>query len=233
MNVKPIAYIHSPYGEKFAVPRQPNLVQQLTSTVRLIGEANCSDAVRGLTDFSHLWLIFQFHLIPLGKWHPLVRPPRMGGNQKVGVFASRSSFRPNNIGLSVVELLDITFEQNQVTLVIQGGDFVDGTPVIDIKPYIPYSDCIPHATEAYASRPIVAAKPITFDPACDSQLNKITTLIPEFKSVVSQVLQQDPRPGYRRGSVEEKTYGVTLYNYNIRFRFEQECIKVTAIAPAD
>jgi tRNA-Thr(GGU) m(6)t(6)A37 methyltransferase TsaA len=147
-SLSPIGTIHSCYGEKFGIPRQPGLVKSATATLELLPPYNSPDALRGLDGFSHLWVIFLFHQSTRNQWKATVRPPRLGGNERVGVFASRSNFRPNPIGLSVVELL--TVEGTQLHL--GGGDFLDGTPVLDIKPYLPYADCIPSATGAFATR---------------------------------------------------------------------------------
>ena len=144
INLKPICAIgivRSPYREKFAIPRQPGLIPEAISELHLTEPFNTPDAVRGLESFSHLWVLFEFHQNNSHDWSPLVRPPRLGGNKKLGVFATRSSFRPNNIGLSAVRIKSISTQSQRVVIEVFGGDFVDGTPILDIKPYIPYSDC--------------------------------------------------------------------------------------------
>ncbi|MCG6507892.1 tRNA (N6-threonylcarbamoyladenosine(37)-N6)-methyltransferase TrmO, partial [Vibrio parahaemolyticus] len=138
--IEPIAVIESPYKEKFAVPRQPRLVPSATARVKLLGESNCPEAVRGIEQFSHLWLLFLFDQNLQAGWKPTVRPPRLGGNERIGVLASRSTFRPNGIGMSAVELRGVRKQGDQIYLDLGSVDLVDGTPIIDIKPYIPYSD---------------------------------------------------------------------------------------------
>lgn len=145
-----IGHIISPYKEKFAVPRQPGLVQDGVGQLILHTPYNHPDAVRGLEQFSHLWLLFIFHQTAQQGWHPLVRPPRLGGNSKLGVFATRSTFRPNAIGMSLVELKDIIIEKQSVILQLGSLDLIDGTPIIDIKPYLPYAESIADATAGFA-----------------------------------------------------------------------------------
>ena len=140
LTLQPIAVVHSPYDEKFSVPRQPNLVAQGKGFIRLLPPFNSPDSVRGLEAFSHLWLIFQFHQIPERGWHATVRPPRLGGNQRIGVFASRATHRPNPIGLSKVKLERIEIANGEVYLHLGSIDLVNGTPILDIKPYIAYAD---------------------------------------------------------------------------------------------
>ena len=145
LTLHPIAVIHTPYKEKFSVPRQPDLVQDGIGIVELLPPYNSPEAVRGLEQFSHLWLIFQFDKVPHGKWQSTVRPPRLGGNQRVGVFASRATHRPNPLGLSKVELRQVECIHGRVFLHLGSVDLVDGTPIFDIKPYIAYADSEPEA----------------------------------------------------------------------------------------
>src|SRR5690554_2357523 len=139
-----IGYIESPYRQKFAIPRQPGLVKSARGAIRLENEFAHPDCTRGLEEFSHLWVQFIFHETQAQGWKPLVRPPRLGGNEKRGVFATRSTFRPNAIGLSVVELVEVQLSPKP-KLIVRGLDLLDGTPIIDIKPYLPYADAIPNA----------------------------------------------------------------------------------------
>ena len=150
LTLSPIAIIHTPYKEKFSVPRQPNLVEDGVGIVELLPPYNSPEAVRGLEQFSHLWLIFQFDQIQQGKWQPTVRPPRLGGNQRVGVFASRATHRPNPLGLSKVELRQVECINGNVFLHLGAVDLVDGTPIFDIKPYIAYADSEPNAQSSFA-----------------------------------------------------------------------------------
>ena len=148
--MNPIGYISSPYKEKFAVPRQPGLVQDGGGQLILHTPYNHPDAVRGLEQFSHLWLLFVFHQTAQQGWHPLVRPPRLGGNAKIGVFATRSTFRPNPIGMSLVELKKVNAENQSVILELGSLDLVDGTPILDIKPYLPFAESRPNAIAGFA-----------------------------------------------------------------------------------
>lgn len=145
-----IGVIRSPYKEKFAVPRQPGLVINGGGELHLVAPYNQADAVRGLEAFSHLWVVFVFHQTMEGGWRPTVRPPRLGGNARMGVFATRSTFRPNPIGMSLVELKGIRCQKDQVILELGSLDLVDGTPVIDIKPYLPFAEALPDARASYA-----------------------------------------------------------------------------------
>lgn len=150
LTLTPVAIIHTPYKEKFSVPRQPNLVQDGVGVVELLPPYNLPETVRGLEQFSHIWLIFQFDKIPTGKWQPTVRPPRLGGNQRIGVFASRATHRPNPLGLSKVELKRIECRNGKVLLHLGSVDLVDGTPIFDIKPYIAYADNEANAQSGFA-----------------------------------------------------------------------------------
>lgn len=227
--VQAIGVIQSPYKEKFAIPRQPNLVTTIESEIYLCGAMNSIDSVRALDEFSHLWVMFYFHQTAARSWQPLVRPPRLGGNKKVGVLASRSTHRPNPIGLSLVECLSIREQAGQVSIKIKGGDFVDGTPVIDIKPYLPYADTADNASVGYAPQPSGLEKTVSFSPQSETVIAKLSTSLPNLKRSIEEVLLQDPRPGYRRGQNEDRLYGVKLYDFNIKFKFTEQCIWVAAI----
>lgn len=217
INFHPIATLHSPYKEKFGVPRQPNIVSQGKGEIHFLPQFNNPDCVRGLEQFSHLWLIFIFSQTAKQGWHNMVRPPRLGGNQKVGVFASRSTFRPNPIGLSAVELHDIVIKNGQVILKLGSVDIVDQTPIIDIKPYIPYSDSYPSADGGYANVRPNTQLSVNFTPLADAQL----TLLPEVKELITQVVAQDPRPAYKKNSDKHKIFGIKLHHLNINFSVEQ------------
>nr|WP_055438102.1 tRNA (N6-threonylcarbamoyladenosine(37)-N6)-methyltransferase TrmO [Pseudidiomarina woesei] len=218
ITMRPIGVIHSPYAQKFAVPRQPGLVRAARATIELQGAAAHSDSVRGLEQFSHLWVMFVFHQTQAQGWKPLVRPPRLGGNKKLGVFATRSTFRPNPIGLSVVELEAVRIDGEQVFIDVIGGDWVNQTPVLDIKPYIPYADAINNAQGGFAqSSP--ATLPTVFSAEATVQIEALTTKYPQLRLLIEQVLAQDPRPAYQNTSHDlDKTYGMTLYDVNIRWQ---------------
>ncbi|WP_341658820.1 tRNA (N6-threonylcarbamoyladenosine(37)-N6)-methyltransferase TrmO [Vibrio sp.] len=226
-SVEPIGFIESPYKEKFAVPRQPRLVTEARSRVRLINAANTPEAVRELDQFSHLWLLFLFDQNLEAGWKPTVRPPRLGGNQRVGVFASRSTYRPNGIGMSAVEMKGIDQVGEQVYLDLGNVDLVDGTPIIDIKPYIPYSDSIESAHGGYAeAAPVTLA--VSFSPAATEQLTKHRDT-QHVKTVIEQVLAQDPRPAYKKGKQDSKEYAVNLFDLNVKFSISDNLVTVTAI----
>ncbi len=226
---QPIAFIRSPYKEKFAAPRQPGLAPNVPAEVELLPEFASPEAVRGLEGFSHLWLIFFFDQTSQQGWKPTVRPPRLGGNQRVGVFACRSPFRPNPIGLSAVKLLSIDCRQSRVVLKIQGADLVDGTPILDIKPYLPYTDGIREATGGFAGRAPVATLKVTFSEIAAQQLSEFSRQNPELDILIRETLTLDPRPAYRQETEDEREYGVLLDRYNLRWEVVGERVVVLAI----
>lgn len=221
-----LGIIHSCYQEKFAVPRQPGLAPSARATLELLPPYNQPECVEGLEDFSHLWLTFLFHQnLPQG-WKPRVRPPRLGGNQKIGVFASRSTFRPNGLGLSVVKLEGIELQQG-VKLHLSGVDLVDGTPIVDIKPYLPWADSLPNATAAWAPEPPPLLS-VVFDATAEQQLNRHTEGV-WLRQLISEVLAQDPRPAYQKND-PQRVYGVKLAGRDVRFCFpDQQQVKVLAL----
>ena len=189
-----IGVIHSPYKEKFAVPRQPGLVTRGGGELHLIAPYNQADAVRGLEAFSHLWVVFVFHQTMEGGWRPTVRPPRLGGNARMGVFATRSTFRPNPVGMSLVELKGIRCQKDQVILELGSLDLVDGTPVIDIKPYLPFAEALPDARASYAQEAPRADMPVHFTAELTAQLSQLEKRYPHLRDFITEVLAQDPRP---------------------------------------
>lgn len=212
-----IATVHSPYKEKFAIPRQPGLVSAAKGKILLQENYNDIELVRDLQQFSHIWLLFVFHGTQDQGWKPLVRPPRLGGNKKTGVLATRSTFRPNPIGMSVVKLDKITHENNQVILHIAGLDLLDNTPIIDIKPYIPYSDAI-EAQAGFAQHKPDNALTVIFNDLSQQALALHQQHYSELKSFIEQVLAQDPRPAYKKQKPDDKIYGMILYKFNIQWR---------------
>ena len=222
-----IGIVHSPYREKFAIPRQPGLVDVL-STVELLAPYNRIEAVRGLEEFSHIWLSFIFHGVSQQGWKATVRPPRLGGNQRVGVFASRSTHRPNPLGLSVVELVEVQCDTQGVRLLVRGADLLDGTPVIDIKPYLPYVDSIPQASAGYAPDAPQATLSVVFSDAARTFLQDTRQRYPELERLVVQLLELDPRPAYKEAECGRQ-YGMALYDLNIRFVVCQQCAEVLNI----
>lgn len=225
--ITPIATIETPYKEKFAVPRQPRLVPSATARIKLLGELNCMEAVRELDQFSHLWLLFLFDQNLEAGWKPTVRPPRLGGNERVGVLASRSTFRPNGIGMSAVEFRGINKEGDQIYIEVGSVDLVDGTPIIDIKPYIPYSDSVAEAKGGYAD-----AEPSTIEVEFSPTALTILQSLPDStvkQAVISEVLAQDPRPAYKKNKPDHKLYAVHLYNLNVKFTISGNLVTVTTI----
>lgn len=217
-----IAVIESPYQEKFAIPRQPNLASAAKGKVIFTGEANNTELVRDIEQFSHLWLVFVFHGTQEQGWKPLVRPPRLGGNTKTGVLATRSTFRPNPIGMSVVKLDKVTYEGKQSTLHISGLDLLNGTPILDIKPYVPYSDAINHANAGFAHRVPQPTLGVSFSRDAESELQKFEQTYSELGLLIEQVLSQDPRPAYKQGKTDDKVYGIALYDLNIQWQVKAQ-----------
>ena len=226
-----IGVIRSPYKEKFAVPRQPGLVESASGELHLLAPYNQADAVRGLEAFSHLWVIFVFHQTMEGGWRPTVRPPRLGGNARMGVFATRSTFRPNPVGMSLVELKGIVCQKDNVVLQLGSLDLVDGTPVVDIKPYLPFAEALPDATASYAQHAPVAEMAVGFTPEVEQQLLMLEKRYPLLKTFIGEVLAQDPHPAYRKGEETGKTYAVWLHDFNVRWRVTAEGFEVFALEP--
>lgn len=224
-----IGIVSSPFKEKFGIPRQPALAQHITSDIVIAPTYNRIEAFKALEQFSHLWLTFIFHQSQRSEWKPCIRPPRLGGNKKIGVFASRSPFRPNNLGLSAVELVGLEQVNNQIIIRVKGADLVDGTPIVDIKPYIPYSDSIPDAAAGYANEAPSKALNVTYSELAISQLSAMDTKrYPNFKLIIDDVLSADPRPAYKR-DVDAKVYGVKLYDTDIKWRVLGDEVEVVSI----
>lgn len=213
MELVPIADIRTDFPDKFGIPRQSGLVPELTGEIIFRPAYSRAEAVRGLEQFSHIWLLWGFHAAqkPPGKgWSATVRPPRLGGNTRMGVFATRSPFRPNPIGLSCVKIEQIHAGKSPVRITVSGADLLDGTPIYDIKPYIPLADSIPGAAAGYTAQTVLHELEVVF-PA------ELLEILPvEKRAAVQAVLRQDPRPGYAEDA--ERVYGVTFAGYDIRFR---------------
>lgn len=221
-NIRVIARMKSDFPSKFGIPRQSGLVEELESTIIFEPEFRNPDALRGIRDFSHLWLIWQFSEAVRSEWSPTVRPPRLGGNTRMGVFATRSPFRPNALGLSCVKLLGVEdTEENGTVLHVSGADLMDGTPIFDIKPYIPYSDSRPDATGGFT------------DTADDFLLEvefpwMLLDKIPENKrKALLGVLSHDPRPSYQQDA--ERIYGLTFAGFDVRFTVKDKTLTVTQL----
>jgi len=211
-----IATIHSPYKEKFAVPRQPGLVPGAKAQLEILPPYNDINAFLGLQEFSHLWLVFIFHKNRnQDAWSPTVRPPRLGGNKRMGVFATRSPCRPNPIGLSLVEFQGIKQINGKIFLQLGNIDLVDGTPIIDIKPYIPYADAKPDALAGFAQESPEPLMDVQFSEKSLQIIAQVEARYPELKQLIIEILQQDPRPAYKKSKPDLKTYAVNLSDFNI------------------
>ena len=218
-DIQPIAYMQSDFGGKFGIPRQSGLVDALRSTIVFQPEYRNADALRGIEGFSHLWIIWQFSQAVGKEWSPTVRPPRLGGNTRMGVFATRSPFRPNNLGLSCVTLLGVDRTEDLGTVLHVGGaDLLDGTPIFDIKPYIPYCDCHPDALGGFTQEAGDYLLQVDF-PA------ELLGVLPEEKrDAAVGVLSHDPRPSYQQQP--GRVYGMTFAGCNIRFTVEDGVLHV-------
>ena len=223
----PIGFVHSCYKEKFGIPRQPALVK-IPATIEIEQAYSDDDAFRELERFSHIWVIFIFHGIT-NKWKSMVRPPRLGGNKRVGVFASRSMYRPNPIGLSAVKLESIERKDNKAILNIIGGDFLDLTPVLDIKPYIPYADAIESARGGYASSQPETKLQVSFSEKALNEIASAGDHYPKLESVIEQVLQLDPRPAYQGNKSIKNEFAIKLYDYDVKWQVSDEAITVTEL----
>ncbi|TDR80656.1 tRNA (N6-threonylcarbamoyladenosine(37)-N6)-methyltransferase TrmO [Paludibacterium purpuratum] len=225
---EPIGLIRSPFKEKFGIPRQSSLAPAARAELVLLPPFDHPDTVRGLETFSHIWLQFVFHETAARGWTPLIRPPRLGGNAKVGVFASRSTHRPNPIGLSLVELAGIERDQG-VRLILNGADLLDGTPVLDIKPYIPFVESRPDARSGFVDGP-PPQLPVNWSARAEADLNARPTLPADFRRLVDQILAQDPRPAYQDDPA--RVYGVRLFDTDVRFRVSEQDVEVLEIRDA-
>lgn len=224
-----IGVIESPYKEKFAIPRQPGLIDDGQGYLRLFPPYNHPDAVRGLEQFSHIWLIFIFHQTMTEGWRSLVRPPRLGGNTKMGVFATRSPFRPNPIGMSLIELKNLIIRDNEIGLALGSMDLVDGTPVIDIKPYLPFVESLPKAVAGFAQAAPASEMKVVFSATAQKQLIEQQTHYPFLERFIRQVLAQDPRPAYKKSEADEKIYAVHLLDFNVRWQVSASITTVLTI----
>lgn len=230
----PIGIIHSPFKEKFGVPRQPGIAPAARATLELLPPYDRDEALEGLAGFSHVWVVFVFHATAGLGWSPTVRPPRLGGNVRVGVFASRSTFRPNPIGLSVVELAGFGREGGRLVLHLRGADLIDGTPVLDIKPYVPYVDSIPNAAGGFAAGTPEVRLAVRFTPEADAQVAARELAHPQLRELITQVLGADPRPAYHEDEQAERIYGMCLLDFDLRWRVEEGVavvVELTGNAP--
>ena len=226
MTLKVIAHIRTAFPTKFGIPRQSGLVDSLRGEVIFTPEYRNADAVRGLEDFSHIWLVWQFSGAVRDNWSPTVRPPRLGGNTRMGVFATRSPFRPNPLGLSSVQLEAIEHRPDVgPVLIVRGADLMDGTPIYDIKPYIPYADCHPEAPEGFTGQVEMQALTVEIPP-------ELLARFPvEKRDALVGVLAQDPRPRYQADA--SRVYGLEFGGYEVKFTVSDQILTVTDIAKKD
>ena len=222
-----IGTIHSCFPDKFGIPRQPGLAPHATATLTFCAPYDDADMVRDLMHYSHLWIQFIFHANGNKGWKPLVRPPRLGGNAKSGVWATRSPFRPNPIGLSVVKLERVEFAP-VLRLHLTGVDLMNNTPVLDIKPYLGFIDHIPNAVSGFANTP-PPVLPVTFHPQAEQTCQQYILPYPHLKLLIIEILQQNPRPAYITDTA--RIYGIHLYHFNILWKNTPEAIEVLAIEP--
>ena len=219
-NIKPVAVIHSDFSEKFGIPRQAGLVPELEARVELLPKFSHEEAVRALETFSHIWLIWGFSENEESS-SLTVRPPRLGGSTRVGVFASRSPFRPNGLGLSAVKLKKIERSSSgTVSLIVSGADMLDGTPVYDIKPYIPISDCVPDALEGYTAETKQHKLKVVYKP-------EMLDALKEKKQALIGVLEQDPRQTYFQEP--SRIYGLAFSGFNIKFKVTEDILEILEI----
>ena len=226
----PIGVVHSCFPEKFGIPRQPRLANAARASLEIWPPYDRDEAFSGLSAFSHLWIVFVFHGNPAGKWRSTVRPPRLGGNRRTGVFATRSGFRPNPIGISAVSLEAIHRKAGKLLLEVSGIDILDQTPVLDIKPYLPYADMIPEAVGGFADqRPPENALPVVFTPAARQACARLESAHPGFVDLLEQVLRADPRPAYADRQATKTAFGMRLYEVNVRWTIGKQAIVVHTI----
>lgn len=231
-NLTTIGLLHSPFKEKFAIPRQPRLVPEAIGRLQMLPPYDNEAFVRELSQFSHLWLLFMFHQNLDKGWTPTIRPPRLGGNKKVGVFASRSTFRPNGIGMSAVKLLDVVDTGSGIELLLGGIDLLDQTPIIDIKPYLPYSDIIPQAHGGFANERPATAMTVSFTTEALTACAQHQQKYPGLQTLIEKLLVEDPRPAYKKGSDKKQSYGVSLYDLNVTWDVVGEHTIVTGVTEA-
>ena len=225
--LRPVAHIHSEFPEKFGVPRQSGLVPELRAEIVFTPEFRNADALRGLADFSHLWLLWGFSAVARGEaWSPTVRPPRLGGNTRVGMFATRSPFRPNPLGLSCVRLDGVALQSAQGPLLyVSGADLIDATPIYDLKPYLPFTDSHPEARGSFAEAGLSHRLRVRIPEAVRAAIPQ-----PRFAALCA-VLALDPRPSYHDDPA--RVYGLDFAGLAVRFTVSGETLTVISVSPAD
>ncbi len=218
--ITPVAYIHNDFKEKFGIPRQSGRAPSLLSRIVFEKEFRNDEALRGIEGFSHLWLLFSFSKTPEKEFSPTIRPPRLGGNERVGVFASRSPFRPNRIGLSCVKLVRVEKTGEGSVLIVSGADLLDGTPIFDIKPYVPFTDCVENAVGGYADCHQHDGLKVDFP-------QELLIRIPQEKqAALIECLGDDPRPSYQD---DDRIYGMRFGDFEIKFSVKNATLSVLSV----
>jgi len=234
ITIHPIGYIETPFKQKFGIPRQPNLANA-KGVIELVADITDPNVFKGLEGYSHVWLLFQFHATVKAGWQATVKAPRLGGNAKLGVFASRSTHRPNGLGMSVVKQETFYQKQGKLFLEVSGVDLLDNTPIVDIKPYIPYADALyesvtPFDDEHGSAKP-ASAYEVVFTRISEAQLAEFSLQHPDLPALITAVLAQDPRPAYKKKkSSDDKRYACQLYSYDVAWRVDGQIITVEDIA---
>ncbi len=218
LRLEPIGTVTSCFTEKFGIPRQPSLAATAPAVIEIFPPYHLRQAWRGLAEFSHIWVVFWFHANSRRSWRPMVRPPRLGGNRKTGVFATRSGFRPNPVGISAVRLEKMEFCRRQTLLHVSGLDVLDQTPVLDIKPYLPWSDQIADARGGFAHRRPEAVLKVGFSRQARQECRKLEGMYPGLKHLIRRIIELDPRPAYKRTLCGPSKHGLRLYDLEISWQ---------------
>ena len=232
VQMTPIGTLNTCFKERFGIPRQPNLVGEARATLEFFPEFAREEAVRELERFSHIWVIFLFHgnmNKDASPWSPMVRPPRLGGNKKVGVFASRSPFRPNPVGLSCVVLDAVEITDKGPILHLSGVDILDQTPVLDIKPYLPYADSLAHARDGFAQGPPPVKLRVVFSSPAMAQLREKEKNIPDLEALIRGMLENDPRPAYTDATDSQRIYGIRIFDVDVKWRVDRDQVVVISL----
>ncbi len=235
IQIDPIGILHTCFKDKFGIPRQPNLVKAAQGTLKFYPKFARKEAVRELEQFSHIWLIFLFHKnikADQKNWSPMVRPPRLGGNKKVGVFASRSPFRPNPLGLSCVALDRVEMSDNGPILHLSGVDILDQTPVLDIKPYIPYSDILLQARDGFAQGPPHVRLTVEYSAVASAQIKEKAIHFSDIRAIITGILENDPRPAYSTNNDSQRIFGIRIFDVDVKWRVKKNIAEVLSIDDA-
>jgi len=229
LTLQSLAEVRTPFKDKFGIPRQASLLDDFEAQIIMHEPFNTLDAFRGIESFSHLWLSFIFHKNDT-QWRPLIRPPRLGGNQKIGVFASRSSFRPNRLGLSLVKFKKIEKNGKNVVLTTSCPDLIDQTPIVDIRPYVAYSDHAPNSQCGYAQHEPEARLKVSYSTQAQQQIERLSTHYPNnLKRLIETSLRYDPRPAYKQAKQDQRVYHIRLYDVEISFSITQQSANIITL----